>query len=186
MKNFLKIGITLALIASIAAAALAFINSVTAPKIAAYDAMVVEMTLKEVAHEYNVGEKEVVSDDATVTAVHPLLSDGDTTEGYILSLTGNGYGGPFTLMASYLIDGSIVDARLLTNSETPGLGKKAEDASYMDKFKNTGGESPVPQKKDQLDKDDADAVGGSTITFTGVSKTLAYGSAYVKDMGGKY
>ncbi|MDC7246269.1 MAG: FMN-binding protein [Sphaerochaetaceae bacterium] len=185
MKNFAKIGITLALIASIAAAALAFINSVTAPRIAAYDAMVVEMTLKEVAHDYAIGDKRTIDDDGTVTAVHPLTDSEGATAGYILSLTGNGYGGPFTMMASYLADGTVVDARLLTNSETPGLGKKAENPSYMEKFQGTGNDNPVPQKKDELSKEDADAVGGSTITFTGVSKTLAYGSAYVKELGGK-
>jgi electron transport complex protein RnfG len=185
MKHFAKIGITLALIASIAAAALAFINSVTAPKIAAYEAKVVEMALKEVAHDYSVGDKVVVEDDVTVTAMHPLIDGSDAVIGYILSLTGNGYGGPLTIMASFMNDGSVLDARLLTNSETPGLGKKAENSSYMDKFKETGGSTPVPQKKGELGKEDADAVGGSTITFTAVSKTLAYGSSYVKEMGAK-
>ena len=65
------------------------------------------------------------------------------------------------------------------------LGKKAENAEYMNKFKGTGADKPVPVKKTMLEAADADAVTGATITFTGVSKALEYGSEFAKKLGGQ-
>ncbi len=185
MKKMIITGITLALIAAVAATALALINSVTAPKIAEYEAQVVINTLTEVASGYEIKDKIEVSDDISVKAYYPIHKE-EVLEGYILSLVGNGYGGTFSLMASYLLDGSVIDARMLNNSETPGLGKKAEKAEYMDKFKETGSkDTPVPTKKGQLEADEADSIGGSTITFSAVGKTIETGSVYVAQKGGK-
>ena len=40
-------------------------------------------------------------------------------------------------------------------------------------------------KKGELNKDDADSIGGSTITFSAVAKTIAIGAQYVILQGGK-
>jgi electron transport complex protein RnfG len=79
----------------------------------------------------------------------------------------------------------VIDARLLANAETPGLGKKAESPSYMEKFQDTGSEQSVPVKKDELEKADADSISGATVTFSGIAKTIAYGSDFVKSLGGE-
>jgi electron transport complex protein RnfG len=55
----------------------------------------------------------------------------------------------------------------------------------MNKFKGTGADKPVPVKKTMLESADADAVTGATITFTGVSKALEYGSEFAKKLGGQ-
>jgi electron transport complex protein RnfG len=47
--------------------------------------------------------------------------------GYVLKLVGVGYGGDIVLIASYAPDGTVMAARLMDNSETPGLGKAAEN-----------------------------------------------------------
>ncbi len=180
MKTMAKTGVTLALIAAVAALLLALVNSVTAPVIAEYDAKVIKDTLSQVAAGFEVGE-EKSTDDPSVTAMYPLSDSNGKAEGYILSLIGNGYGGAMTLMASYSTDGKLLDARLLNNSETPGLGKKAEDPGYMKKYID---KDSIPLKKSELTSAEADSVSGSTITFSGVAKTLSYGSDFVKSMGG--
>ena len=185
MKQFARVGLTLALIAAIAATTLAFVNAVTAPKIAAYELGVIEDALRIVAGKFSLGEQKKEISDDKVLAIHLLTDETGANSGYLLQLEGNGYGGAMTIMASYLLNGEVLDARLLTNGETPGLGKKAEAPSYMEKFKATGGDIPVPIKKDALQKADVDSISGSTITFTGVAKTIAYGSNYVKSLGGK-
>ncbi len=55
----------------------------------------------------------------------------------------------------------------------------------MEKFIGTGGTNSVPQSKGELSKEEADAVSGSSVTFAGVAKTVAYGSNLVKSLGGK-
>ena len=117
-----------------------------------------------------------------MSALYALTDENGQNAGYILSLTGNGYGGAMTIMASYSDQGKLLDARLLNNAETPGLGKKAENPEYMEKYTN---KDSIPLKKSELSSAEADSIGGSTVTFSGIAKTLAYGSEYVMGLGGK-
>ena len=102
-----------------------------------------------------------------------------------MSLKSMGYGGDLIILGNFKTNGEIIDAKLMEDAETPGLGKKAENAEYMNKFKGTGADKPVPVKKTMLESSDADAVTGATITFTGVSKALEYGSEFAKKLGGQ-
>lgn len=185
MRQITRVGITLSLIAAIAAAALAMVNAITAPRIEAYEKQVIQNALSEVSGGFSLAESSTDTQDPAVMAMHTLKDENGSVAGYILQLAGTGYGGTMTVMSSYRIDGEVIDARLLANAETPGLGKKAEAPSYMEKFTGTGGSDPVPVKKDMLGKADADSISGATVTFAGLARTIAYGSAYVKGLGGK-
>ncbi len=180
MKSMVKTGITLALIAAVAATALALINSVTAPQIAAYEAKVIQDTLSQVSAGFSVGEAQE-SEDPSVTAFYQLSESDGSAAGYILNIRGNGYGGAMTIMAGYSADGKLLAARLLGNAETPGLGKKAENPEYMDKYVD---KDTIPLKKSELTSGEADSISGSTVTFSGIAKTLQYGSEYVKSIRG--
>ncbi len=184
MKKMVSIGITLALIASVAAATLAIVNAITAPRIALYEEQVINEALQTVAGPYRVGE-QIESVDEQIIDIYRLVGSDGTFAGYVVQLLGVGYGGEMTMMVSYLQDGEVLDARLLANSETPGLGKKAENATYMEKFIKTGAALKVPQSKGELSKEASDSISGATVTFSGVAKTIAYGSDFVKSLGGK-
>lgn len=184
MKKNLIYCLILFSICAICALVLALANSVTAPVIAlhAEEARVAALSLLSGGRE--IGEEVSVSDREGIVSSIPLLEGGKTT-GYILTLTGNGYGGAFTMMASYRTDGSILAAKMLENSETPGQGKRSEEAWYMEKFIGKGtAESPVPTEKSMLSKEESDAVSGASVTFAGVSGTLARGASYVLSLGG--
>ncbi|MGI6432838.1 MAG: FMN-binding protein [Sphaerochaetaceae bacterium] len=184
MKYISRVGITLAVICFVAALSLALVNAITSPRIAAYEQQVIQDALMEVAGRYELGSEEIQSDDQAISGIHSLVDQDGSFAGYILQLQGIGYGGVMSVMASYTLDGTVIAARLLANSETPGLGKKAENPSYMEKFTTTGGSEPVPVKKEMLPKSEADAIGGATVTFSGIAKSIAYGSDYVKALGG--
>lgn len=182
MKTYVRVGITLALISAFAATSLAIVNAITAPKIAQYEQRVLEAALNEVSGGLALGSSQLVEDNDSIVELHYLVDDNNDTAGYILQLNGNGYGGQLTIMAGYKIDGELLDARLLANSETPGLGKKAENPTYMDKFIGRGSSSEIPIKTNMLEKSDADSVSGSTVTFSAIAKTIALGSNYVKEL----
>ncbi|MDC7221987.1 MAG: FMN-binding protein [Spirochaetales bacterium] len=168
----------LAIICSVAALLLGVINSMTAPLIEAHKLATLQNALQELVVKGEAGEVEGL-DSPVVPERYPIM-DGGEVIGYILSLRGNGYGGEMKLLASYEMDGTLLKAILMDNNETPGLGKKAEKAEYMDKFLGKGeAGNPIPTSKGELEK--PDAVGGSTITFTGVSRALAAGSAYMRE-----
>ncbi|NLZ76486.1 MAG: FMN-binding protein [Spirochaetales bacterium] len=184
MKKNLKYSLILLSICAISAAALALTNSITAPVIQRQADASRLAGLEAVSMGYEIGAQKDVSDDPTVTFMIEL-KDGGRIAGYILGLKGAGYGGEMTLVASYRTDGEILRVQLLSHSETPGLGKKAEDEGYMAKFEGTGAAQAVPTNKSMLDAGDAAAVSGSTVTFVAIGKALEAGSRYVTGLGGK-
>ena len=183
MKKIVIIGLKLSVICAVSAIILAFVNSVTAPAIEYYKKAAVEEALKKIAGGGDIGEQTLVGDNPAVQGYYPA-SFPDKGEGFILRLTGAGYGGDMAILAGFLKDGAVYSVVLMDNQETPGLGKNAERPEYMTKFLSKGGDEPVPLLKDNLSKADADAVSGATITFLGVAKALAEGSGFVKDLRG--
>jgi electron transport complex protein RnfG len=207
MKNIqlLVIGLKLCAICAVAALCLGLLNEVTEPQILARKVQEEKDTLAWLVPGANPGEKVIVDPEATVRAYYPLAAG----EIAILDLRGVGYGGDMKIMAAYRSDGSILSVRLLDNQETPGLGKRAESPSYMEKFLDTGEPAnPVPTSKEMLQSGPpaaegqmaaefrwfpkggsgagTDTVSGATITFLGVSRALEAGSEFVrKNWGGR-
>ena len=183
MKSIIIIAVKLAVICLVAAFVLGYVNGVTAPQIAASKAQAELDALSVINKAGTVGER-VEGDGAGVNYYFPVTDGGEVTN-YIMSLTSMGYGGNLIILGNFKTNGEVIDAKLMEDAETPGLGKKAEEAVYMNKFKGTGADKPVPVKKTMLSEADADAVTGSTITFTGVAKALEYGSEFAKKLGGR-
>ncbi|MGI6436905.1 MAG: FMN-binding protein [Sphaerochaeta sp.] len=184
MKKNLKYSLILLSICAISTALLALTNAITAPVIERQGQASRLAGLEAVSMGYEAGAQKVVTDDPTVTFMIELKDD-RRTAGYILGLKGAGYGGEMTLVASYNTAGEILRVQLLSHNETPGLGKKAENEGYMDKFEGTGAAQAVPTNKSMLNSEDAAAVSGSTVTFVAIGKALEAGSRYVIGLGGK-
>ena len=182
-KTIIIIGLKLCVLCLVAAGALGVVNGITAPQIATSKAQAVVDALSVINKAGTIGDQKP-GDGDVVNYYHPVTDNGKVSN-YILSLKGEGYGGDVTVLANYKTDGEIIDAKVMDNQETPGLGKKSEESWYMDKFKGTGAANPVPVKKSMLSASDADVIGGATITFSGVAKALEYGSEYVKKLGGQ-
>jgi electron transport complex protein RnfG len=180
-KTYLKTSFILALICACAAFILAELNGVTAPKIAAYEAQKTLSALEAVSNGQEIGDEEFVTDNEIVSAYYPLTTEGKTS-GYLLKMGKSGYGGMVNLVASYDLNGLVTAAKVVSDSETPGLGKKSEEDWYMTKFI---GANPIPTKKSELSADDAAAISGASITFGAVSAALDAGSQFVKTKGAK-
>jgi electron transport complex protein RnfG len=183
MTKNLKYSLILLSICAVCAFALALTNSVTAPVIVRLDLERKNQALEAVSAGYTFGDQEMVEGNKYVTYLIDLTDNGELA-GYILGLQSAGYGGQITLVASYALSGELLAAQVLNHSETPGLGAKAADASYMDKFMGTGSDKAVPTSKDMLSDSDAQSVSGASVTFTAVGKAIDAGSAYVKALGG--
>ncbi len=180
MNQVVSVGGKLALICAVAAIALGLVNAVTAPAIVRVQKEQLAAALNEVRGRATAGEEHEVSDHPVVEAYYPLTRDG-ADAGYILKLIGTGYGGDMEILASIATDGEIRSVKMMTNSETPGLGKAAENPEYMEKFTGTGDEEPVPLNKQQLSQEQADSISGATITFMGIAQALKEGSDYVTE-----
>lgn len=183
MKDILRIGSRLALICAVAAITLALFNTITEPRIAAYNEKILQEALAKLSLGLEVGEFTDSSSIETITNYYTLLKDAEKA-GYIFEIEASGYGGSMKLLASYDIDGKLLAAQLLDNAETPGLGKNAEKSEYMKMFIGKAGNA-IPLKKSQLPPAEADSVSGASITFSGVAKGLYAGSEAAISLGGK-
>ncbi len=107
--------------------------------------------------------------------------DNDTLVGYTAVVLTSGYGGEMSLIVGFDNELAIKNVKLLTNSETPGVGKNAEKPHYMDKFIGTNTKSkPIPTKKSMLSQSDSDAVTGATITYNGITLGLIKASRLLR------
>jgi electron transport complex protein RnfG len=180
MKGYLKTASILAMICAVAALILSSLNSITAPVIADYEEQQTINALNAVSHGYAMGEKEFV-DSAITPYFIPLEEDG-TLKGYIVELSGNGYGGLLKLVASFDTEGILLESKVVSNSETPGLGKKSENEGYMSKYI---GKEKIPTSKNELSAEDSAAISGASITFGAIGKALLNGSSYIKTLEAK-
>jgi len=182
MKKMANMSGRLTLICAVAALLLGLVNAMTEPVIAERKAIEFQKALQSLVSEGKAGSEVSAEDTEGINVYYPVTKKSSVL-GYIVSLTGTGYGGDLSLLSYYKADGTLQNSVLMDNSETPGLGKKAEDPSYMKKFIGSGStEKPIPLKKSEVTVD-ADAITGSTITFLGVSKALKNGSDFVKELG---
>ncbi len=182
MKEYLKTSIVLAIICAFAAIVLATLNGVTKPIIIEYENQKTLDALQAVSNNLTISDDFIrVSENESINYYYELSNNGEKS-GYLLNLVAIGYGGAMNLVASYNLEGEVLKAKVVSNSETPGLGKKSEEDWYMTKYLN---KSVVPTKKTQLSSEDAAAISGASITFSAIGNSLALGSEYVKSLGGK-
>lgn len=186
MNEMVKIGSKLALICAVAAAILGLMNAVTEPKIEQIKQERLEAALEKVSEGMIVGEAQNVTDIKGVSTYYPLYegSRDDPASGYIVRLIGSGYGGDMIVLAGFKPSGEVFAVQMMENQETPGLGKEAEKASYMEKYLGTGADEAIPLRKDMLSQEQADSVTGATITFIGVAKALVTGRDFVNNLEG--
>ena len=126
--------IVLVLICAIMSGLLAFTNSVTAPIIDEAERKANEEARLEVMSEAD-GFEEVKVDGElpdAITGVFKATNDA----GYVFSLTTTGYGGKNTLKMTIGIDmeGKITDTKVLSHSETAGLGSKITTDAFKSQF----------------------------------------------------
>ncbi len=186
MKLFFKTALVLGLICSISGAILVLVNNITSDRIELNEFNKLNLALNKVSFNNNISDKVEVTDNHSIDSYYNLMDfKTNSLKGYILSLKGNGYGGEISLLASYDTKGNIMAVELISNSETPGVGKKAENKGYMDKYIGKGSDIAIPLNKNQLSDPDKNLVSGATITFTSISKMLNEGSFFVKNLGEK-
>ena len=164
MRDFIKMISVLFIVCGLAAGSLAVVNSVTKEPIASYEKRQRDTALREVfadADEF----KNVAPD-----RVWEALRKGQIV-GHIFLTQVQGYSGTITLMFGTDLDGAVTGLRVLSHTETPGLGAKIATAQFRDQFKNKRLEQLI-LKKDDPAKGQIDAITGATISSRAVTKAL--------------
>jgi electron transport complex protein RnfG len=161
IKEFLKTGIILMLFGAGAALVLTLTFVYTQPLIAKEAALELEAALKSVLPKAAFIQK--INDNEYSGWLKPShLSQKDNFAGKIFKVTPQGYSGPITMLVGINRQGQVAGIKVLSLSETPGLGSQAAQPGFLNQFV---GKSKKAKLKP---KEDIDAIAGATITTQAV------------------
>lgn len=119
-------------------------------------------------------------DDLSDSDVIANIYVGNTSEdgsgeltGYAFKLeTTEGYGDKITLMVGFKADGTISGIDIISHTETPGLGAKADEDGFKSQFPGKAIQTLTVIKGGGSQPQDIDAIGGATITSSAVTKAV--------------
>ena len=177
MKNvlyILRLAVTLLVITGLMAAALAGVNKITAPKIAALK----EAKTQEAIQAVLPGGGQALA----VPAGNPLVSAlyGSET-GYAVEVTPAGFDNTITMMVGIDLEGKVLGISIISHTETAGLGAvAAAKTSAGEAFR--GQFAGLTEAAVTKDGGQVDAITGATITSRAVCDGVNAALDCVRDL----
>lgn len=167
----------LLLICALVAAALAGVNMVTEPIIAANDQKAFEASMVQVlpqAQTFQELEDLKITPPESGVKVESVYAakSGDSVCGYVVStVCAEGYGGDVSVMVGITRDMQVNQAKIMSMSETPGLGARAQEPAFLDQYQGKSGKLSVVKNTTAGDRE-VEAISGATITSKAVTKAI--------------
>lgn len=171
MKENLKLGLILLLVAAIAGLCLGAAYEVTKEPIAKQAIVEKNNAMKEILPKADKFEKSKVAvpEGSMVKEVNEAFS-GSEIVGYAFKVTPKGFSGLIEVMVGISKDGKVSGIKILNHSETPGLGANAPNPKFSGQFKDKPTAAPLEVVKTGASKDNQiDAITGATITSKAVT-----------------
>lgn len=165
VKKIIIITLKLLVISVICSLLLAVVNELTKDKIADNTKREKEAAISELFP----GSFDVSVFDGSFEGINEVntIYSGNDMYGYVAEVAPNGFGGAITLMVGVDSDGEVVGVKLISHSETAGLGSRVGDAEYLVKYRGATSDTVVT----------VDTISGATISSTavreGVKKALS-------------
>lgn len=154
MKNIIKCTVVLGLITITIAVFLSLANNATGKIIGQ-----MEQQKEENARAGVLGDIQydniIQNDDIWVYTL------GEKTVAYTATGSGSGYGGEIKMIIGIDSEFKLIDSEIVSMSETPNLGTKTKDKSFLNQF--IGKTSPV---------EEFDAISGATISSVAVKNII--------------
>lgn len=174
LKETLILMTKLCVICVVVAGLLAFVNSITAPVISSNEKVEFEKSMKEVlpnAKEFEKVEEPSFTNDEVGVEFESLYR---ADNGYVVTTTcKEGYGGDIRVMVGIGTDLRVSRIKIMSMSETAGLGAKAGEESFWGQF--TGLKSGIGVEKNNggnSDNNTISAISGATVTSKAVTKAV--------------
>ncbi|EJO5346295.1 RnfABCDGE type electron transport complex subunit G [Clostridium botulinum] len=177
----IKLGLKLLIITAVAGLILGGAYSITKKPIAEQVKKTNSEAMKETlpkADEFQVMEGKAKD---SVLEVNEGKSGSDTA-GYAIKVLTKGYGGEIELMVGVSKEGKVQGIKILSHSETPGLGANADQPKFSGQFKEKPTEKDLEVVKRAPGKDnEIEAITGATITSRAVTKGVNDAIKFYKD-----
>lgn len=151
--------VVLVAICAISSVLLGVANYVTAPIAAAQEAERAQQTYAALMPEAASFE-ELDCDVEGCTAALAARDASGATVGYVVVAQSKGYGGEVPIAVAFDADGVAENVVAMDNSETPGLGQRVSEESFIGQFRGRGAE--------ELQLSDIDTISGATISSKAV------------------
>lgn len=165
-KAILLPALALLLIAGVSSFLLAYVNSVTAPVVAAREKEATASAMAAVMPQASAFSDEKTADGYTYSEA---TNDAGESVGYVFTTAATGYGGEISVMTGIDQDGLITGIQILSINETPGLGMKAQDESFLSQFLGKSGQLTLSKT---ASGDEIQALTGATITSTAMTEAV--------------
>lgn len=177
MRDIFKLAGILFAITVIAAVLLGFTNMATSDKIAqqliqenidARKAVLPTASEFELIEDAEL-ESAIQSEFQIIEEVYEGISDNKVV-GYTFKTTPAGYGGEIALNVGISIDGKVTGIKVVSHSETPGLGAKSTEDYFQDQYKDKPIDNPLEVvKTTPANENEIEAITGATVTTNGVT-----------------
>ncbi len=145
----------------ITALLLSCVNALTADKIADNIKREKSAAITEIFPASDSNEQLEFAFDG-MTAVYKVYS-GNTAIGYAAEATPLGFGGEMTVMVGVNADGTLAGVKLISHSETPGLGSRVGEGTYLAQYNG----------KNASQLNDVDSITGSTISSKAIREGIS-------------
>ncbi|MCL1814276.1 MAG: FMN-binding protein [Treponema sp.] len=176
----IKLGLVLAAYAVAACVGLAFVYAKTKGEIDKQEGANLEASIKELfpgADNFLDITGTIINPDPGITFENQYsISQGTKLIGAAIQASGGSYGGPIKVLVGVNADGTINRIKIMSHSDTPGLGANAADEKYYvnkaagitfyGQFSGKAVTDPIEPKHDVI------AISGATITSMAVSQVV--------------
>lgn len=177
------VGFKLLLICAIVAAVVAFVYQLTLSKYQENLQQTKNLAVAEIFGREGARCEELYTDPESGTVVYCVYYGEDAVvDGYCVEAAAPGFGGDVSVMVGYREDRSILGVSVISMSETPGLGSKVGEKSFLEQYQGKMGNLELGS--------DVDAISGATVSSGAMTDavnlaTKALESAVSATLGGE-
>lgn len=176
LKYFLRITLTLLAIAGVMAFALAAVNAATEERIEQNNIDEMNAVISKIFGEGIESEELDFAPADPVDAVYSITQNGEF-QGWAVKCSPMGFKADIDMIVGVLPDGTCKAVRIISLSETPGLGAKVEEEAFLDQFGGASGNLEV--------KKNITEVAGATISSRAVTEAVNKAIDAAKSVGGE-
>lgn len=159
IKSIIKTGLFLFTVSALSGILLAYSESVTKPLIDSNQRKIEQDAQNAILPSKSF--KEITEGKDTFTVGY---NENNKPNGAIFKVAPKGFGGAITMLVGINADGKVTGYKILSHTETPGLGAKLLSNKFKTDFENLLKANPSPVFKVKKDGGNVDAITAATIS----------------------
>lgn len=171
MKENFKLGFKLMLIAAVAGVLLGIVNNMT-KDIIIENSKINKSDLAILLPGATGIKESELEISGNINEVYEAVNDSDENQGHVIKITAKGFHGPIELMVG-LKDDVISGIKVLSHTETPGLGAKIVEDNFKERFVSVPYNNGITMVKTEPSKDgEVMAITGATVSSNAIGTAL--------------